>query len=175
MIKDIVRAGKKTNLDTEYIVHDVHGSIWTHPSGVAGLDSEMPITIEYGEGDLKAIVWSLHHARHGERTLLITIDSDSPLSLLAHASTVDVLIARIFVHPEDGKLDEFSFKYSDVALTQASARRKFGSKKLAAFEIVMIPEIVKKIGSYDRRLMYLMAVNYPAMRATAWFSSDPLP
>lgn len=170
-IKDLVRSGKKTNPDTQYIIHDIHGEIWTYPEGVPGLEATMPIPIEYGEGDLKSILWSLHHSRHGEPTLLATIDWDIPLSMMLHTAPVDVLISRLYVHKEDGRLSEFTFDYNEVAMTHTKAKTVFGSSAmLNAFEIVAIPKLVTTISSYDRRMMYQMAVRTPLLLLAYWLT-----
>lgn len=87
----------------------------------------------------------------------MTIDWDIPLSMMLYSAPVDILISRVYVHRDDMKLSEFTFDGSEVAMTEAKAKSKFGSLRVSAFEIINIPGLVASIPSYDRRMMYLMA------------------
>lgn len=69
LLKEIVRKGSKTSSDTQYIVHDMDGDVWTNLQ-IPGAHSTMP-EVHYGEGDLKALMWALHHSRTGDATLIV--------------------------------------------------------------------------------------------------------
>lgn len=105
-IKSIVRSGTKTNPNTEYIVHDLHGNLWTYPEGVPGSEADMPIPIEYGEGDFKTILWALYYSRKSVDTLLVTIDWDIALTMMLYKTAIDILISRCYVHRDDLRLSE---------------------------------------------------------------------
>lgn len=71
LMRDIVVRGDKTGDDTEYILHDMDGDVWTNRQVPGGAHEKMS-NILYGEGDLKALRWSLYHSKGGDDTLLVS-------------------------------------------------------------------------------------------------------
>jgi hypothetical protein len=153
-IKRVVRDGKRTNAKTEYIIHDCHGKVWTYPEGIPGAEADMDPPSSYGEGDLKAIIWSLYYARFSDRVLLVTIDWDMPLMLAVHAAPIDVKISDVYVSVSEK--EPFEFDPDRVKMTAKGAGDVFGSRSIRAAEIIDVMSIMDGV-SYDRRLMFLMA------------------
>ena len=94
MMIERIKHQKGTCPDTQYIIHNMDGDILTYPAIPGGYESTMQ-PLFYGEGDLKAIMWTMHHARDGERTLLATIDWDLPITTMPYDACVDILISRV--------------------------------------------------------------------------------
>jgi hypothetical protein len=130
----IIEKGARTCETTQYIVHGLHDRIATHPV-VYGHHKEMP-ELHYGEGDLKAIYWAMHHARHGDRVLLVTVDWDQAISTMAYDSGVDLLIWRVFVNKYDKESEPFYMDLDRCQMTRATAESKLAKPVYSAFEIL---------------------------------------
>lgn len=170
LLKDLIVSGKKAppkkqkvNPATQYIIHDMDGGIWTDLQVPGGAHVGMP-PIQYGEGDLKALRWSLYHARRGEKTLLVTIDWDSSFTLLPFDAPIDILIGRVFVSKAEAESLPFQYNATRVELVKRSATKSFSGQIHPAFEILHIQNMIRGIGrrrgieSFDMRLVYSMAM-----------------
>jgi hypothetical protein len=172
LIKDIVVKQDKTTEGTQYIVHDMDGVVWTNEQFPGGAHEGMA-EVHYGEGDLKALMWLLHHSRGGALCLLVTIDWDAAFTLMAYKGLrLHILIARVHVSKFDEGGPAFEYDSSSVGHTAASATKKFSGSMVPAFEILDMPKFFDNTPfSFDQTLVYIMAIL--GVRASSSLLSSP--
>lgn len=147
---------------TEYVVDDVVGKITsTH-------DMPENVSLNYGEGDIKAIRWALYRARtrltkdgRPRRVLVVTIDWDLVISLIPYGDcNVDVLISRPHIDKMNATSDPFAYDSTLVYSDSSIAKKAVGSRHVSAYEIITVSNLMFLDGmeNIDRRLCYMMCL-----------------
>ena len=133
-IKEYLRSGWGRR-GVQYIIDAQDGRRWAYPA----VDITMP-ALNYGEGDMKSILWATHYARESP-VLVMTIDWDVILAVSLYAANIHVWIGTVFADREDAAtLDQYD--ETKVKLTRKGGQQRWGADRATAMlEILEMPRI----------------------------------
>ena len=143
-IKEYLRSGWGRR-GVQYIIDAQDGRRWAYPA----VDITMP-ALNYGEGDMKSILWATHYARE-DPVLVMTIDWDVILAVSLYTANIHVWIGTVFADRDDAATLMW-YDETRVKLTRKGGQQRWGADRTTPMlEILEIAGATQDADDADAR------------------------
>lgn len=139
----------------QYILDCIDGTRWFYPA--LGRDRITMPPVQYGEGDMKSIMWALHlrdAISKDAPVLVMTIDWDVVLALTQYHSDIHVWIGYVYVHA-DNYVGVMPYGADLVNLTRRKAIEQWKDDARETLEIINMNRVCRDLSRTERQ-HYLM-------------------